>query len=115
MDKNKEPYLQIWQAVSSIPRGNVTTYGRIADLAGFKRAARYVGYALKQLPDGSEIPWHRVISSKGEIAFPKGSRQHRNQRKKLIDEGILFNGDKIDMHRFGWIIDLDSLLWKPEN
>lgn len=115
MEKNKDPYLQIWETVRSIPWGKVTTYGRIADLAGFKRAARYVGHALKQLPSGSDIPWHRVVNAKGEIAFPKSSRSYQIQRKKLLDEGVLFKGDKIDLQQHGWVIDLDYLLWKSKH
>ena len=63
---NADSYQRIYEAVKRIPRGRVATYGQIATLAGLDGHARQVGYALHSLPDGSDIPWHRVINAKGE-------------------------------------------------
>ncbi|MCG8316271.1 MAG: MGMT family protein [Pseudomonadales bacterium] len=65
--------LLIVQTVASIPAGKVASYGTIARLCGYATYARYVGTVLKQLPADTRLPWHRVINSKGEIAFPAGS------------------------------------------
>jgi len=104
---------RIWQAICDIPSGNVASYGQIADIAGIPRGARQVGYALRQLPRGREVPWQRVITSTGRIAFEAGSRQFREQAKRLRAEGVIIKNGRVDMHRFRWQPDLDELLWKP--
>ena len=93
---------RVWSIVHGIPRGKVTSYGVIAKLAGLPRGARLIGRILGQLPEGSSLPWHRVVNSRGEISFPAGSAQYREQRERLLQEGIAFRNDKIDLKKFGW-------------
>jgi methylated-DNA-protein-cysteine methyltransferase related protein len=93
---------RVWRIVHGIPRGQVTSYGAVAKLAGLPRGARLIGRILAQLPEGSALPWHRVVNSRGGISFPAGSARYREQRERLIDEGVEFNHDKIDLKRFGW-------------
>ncbi|THK40538.1 MGMT family protein [Methylophaga sp. SB9B] len=92
----------IWQVVALIPEGKVATYGQIAILCGYPSHARYVGTTLKQLPDDSELPWHRVINAKGEIAFPVGSAAFQRQKSLLQTEGIEFNSNKINLSKYRW-------------
>ncbi|MDQ3283053.1 MAG: MGMT family protein, partial [Acidobacteriota bacterium] len=61
-------YERIWSVVRRIPRGRVATYGQIAELADLEGPARQVGYALHNLPEPSDVPWHRVINARGEIS-----------------------------------------------
>lgn len=93
---------RVWRIVHGIPRGQVASYGAIAKLAGLPRGARLIGRILGQLPEGSSLPWHRVVNSRGEISFPAGSAQYREQRERLMQEGIAFRHDKIDLKKFGW-------------
>jgi alkylated DNA nucleotide flippase Atl1 len=65
----------ILAVVRSIPRGRVTTYGAVAARAGLPRRARLVGKVLSGLPDGSRVPWHRVIAAGGRI--PSRKDRHR--------------------------------------
>ena len=104
---------RIWATVSDIPEGAVASYGQIAEIAGIPRGARQVGYALRQLPTNSEVPWHRVITSSGRIAFEKGSRAYNRQSKRLIMEDVVILEGRIDMQKYRWQPDLDELLWKP--
>ncbi len=104
---------RIWQTVSDIPQGNVASYGQIAGIAGIPRGARQVGYALGQLPRGHTLPWHRVITSSGRIAFDAGSRPYKEQVKRLKMEGVTVQGGRVDMSKYRWLPDLDELLWKP--
>jgi methylated-DNA-protein-cysteine methyltransferase-like protein len=106
-----ERYQRIWRAVGAIPYGRVATYGWIAELAGFPRQARQVGYALHNLPAHSPVPWQRVINAKGMISFPLGSEPHRLQRDLLLAEGIIFQGQRIDLQRFGWRPTVDEAVW----
>ena len=111
-----ERYQRIWQTVGKIPSGNVSTYGEIATRAGLPGRARLVGTALKNVPDGLKIPWHRVVNARGELSFPHGSDGYLRQRSKLNDEGVEFHHHRIDLKKFGWrqdVVTLDELLWKP--
>jgi methylated-DNA-protein-cysteine methyltransferase-like protein len=94
---------QVWQVVVMIPRGMVATYGQVASLAGLPGGARRVGRILSQLPDGTRIPWHRVVNASGGISLPPGSAEQRRQRSRLRAEGIVFTkGGRIPLGRFGW-------------
>ena len=93
---------QIWLVVSKIPQGCVATYGQVAELAGLPRQARAVGSILSQLPRGSDLPWHRVINSRGELSFPLDSNKYQEQKSRLEQEGIEFTGDKISLATYGW-------------
>jgi len=95
----------IWRIVHSIPAGKVASYGAVAKHAGLPRGARLVGRALANLPEGSMLPWHRVINSRGTISFPQGSPQYREQRERLLAEGIVFRNEKIDRRQFAWLSD----------
>ena len=81
---------RIWQVVALIPSGKVATYGDIARQAGLPGAARRVGRALKYLPKGTAIPWHRVINAQGRISFPDDSASKYTQRERLEAEGLVF-------------------------
>lgn len=78
----------IWDAVAQIPLGAVSTYGDVARAAGLPGRARQAGYALKHLPTGFHLPWHRVIGSGGRIVFARGSRAFREQERRLRAEGV---------------------------
>lgn len=109
MLKNDE---KIWKTVASIPYGQVATYGQVADLSGLGRAARRVGPALRNAPDQLELPWHRVINAAGKISLPPDTRGYRQQRKRLLAEGILVKGNRVNLKQFQWQPSLDELLWK---
>jgi methylated-DNA-protein-cysteine methyltransferase-like protein len=94
---------RIWTVVRRIPRGKVATYGQVAAIAGFDGHARQVGYALAALPQGSDVPWHRVVNSLGEISRRSGGDSHELQRMLLEAEGIeLDESGRIDLRRFRW-------------
>jgi methylated-DNA-protein-cysteine methyltransferase-like protein len=109
--------VRILDAVRRIPRGCVSTYGTIAQVAGLARRARLVGTVLRQTPASPDLPWQRVINASGQISFPKGSDAYQRQRRKLEAEGVEFRGGRVDLDRFGWPArdrDLDALLWKMD-
>ena len=104
---------RIWASIRDIPEGSVASYGQIAEIAGILRGARQVGYALRHLPGGSDVPWFRVIQASGKIAFPSGSRAFEEQARRLLREDVAIVNGRIDMRRYRWRPDLDELLWKP--
>ena len=94
---------QVYVLVRCIPQGHVATYGWIAHLLGQPHAARTVGWALRGVPEGRDIPWHRVVNAAGRISIadPQGAAE---QRGRLEGEGVTFDPNgSIDMCRFGWI------------
>lgn len=96
-------YEKIYDTVLRIPKGRVASYGRIARMVGC--GPRQVGYAMGTIPDGLEVPWHRVVNSQGKVS-PRGDGGSDNeQRRRLLAEGVIFNNNgKIDFERFGWHI-----------
>ncbi|MFU9138346.1 MGMT family protein [Erwinia tasmaniensis] len=92
---------RIWQIVAAIPTGKVATYGDIARMAGSPRAARQVGGVLKRLPEGSTLPWFRVINSTGAISLT-GDDLAR-QREALLRDGIEVSQEgKVSLRRYRW-------------
>jgi methylated-DNA-protein-cysteine methyltransferase-like protein len=95
-DRDESPALQaIWDVVARIPRGRASTYGDVARAAGLPGRARQAGYALKHAPDGMHLPWHRVVSAGGKIAFPPGTRVHREQTRLLRSEGVTVTNGRV--------------------
>lgn len=85
-----------------IPAGKVATYGQIAALAGFPRHARQVGYAMRDLPPGSDLPWHRVLNARGEVSARAAVGWEDVQRDLLEQEGIELAREHVDLARYGW-------------
>jgi methylated-DNA-protein-cysteine methyltransferase-like protein len=104
----------ILAVVADVPRGRVTTYGAVAERAGWPRRARLVGKVLSGLPEGSDVPWHRVVAAGGRIAFPPGSSSHLRQVERLAGEGVEVRMGRVDLASHGWRGgrgDLDRYLW----
>ena len=78
----------IWNVVSSIPRGQVSTYGAVARAAGLPGRARQAGFALRVAPEELNLPWHRVLGAGGRIVFPPSSRHYKEQARRLRAEGV---------------------------
>jgi methylated-DNA-protein-cysteine methyltransferase-like protein len=96
-------YARIYAVVKRIPRGCVATYGQVATLAGLDGHARQVGYALHNLPDGIDIPWHRVINARGEVSPRTTSDSHELQRMLLEEEDVEFSLDgRVALKKFRW-------------
>ena len=99
METKHRQFSQVYEQVRQIPHGHVATYGQIAFMLGWQFGARTVGWALRALPAGSDVPWHRVVNAKGGISLHDGTRQ----RQLLEAEGVEFDDTgKIDLARFGW-------------
>ena len=105
-DPSQSKRAGIYSVVALIPRGRVTTYGRIAALAGMPGQARQVGYALAALEGDMDVPWHRVINARGEISKRSSVEAEQRQRSLLEGEGIGFDSaGRVSLSRFGWPLD----------
>ncbi len=94
----------IHAVVRRIPRGMVATYGQVAALAGVPGLARRVGSALFALPEGSTVPWHRVVNAAGELSVARvDAGTALVQRQRLEREGVTFDArGRVDLARHGW-------------
>jgi methylated-DNA-protein-cysteine methyltransferase-like protein len=99
---------QVWQVARQIPFGKVATYGQIARMiptpdgveakSYLSLGPRWTGSAMAKCPD--DVPWQRVINSKGEISPRPGAEE---QRRLLEEEGVEFDArGRVDLVRFGW-------------
>lgn len=92
-------YERVYDLVRLIPRGQVATYGQIADYID-GCTPRMVGYALFALAADSDVPWQRVVNAAGGISPRPGSGR---QRERLVAEGVVFSAaGRIDLRRYGW-------------
>lgn len=93
---------RVWQVVALIPAGRISTYGEIAEMAGLGRGARLVGRVMSRLPQGTTLPWHRVINASGRISLPAGSPGYAEQRRRLEDEGVVFIKGRASLRQYRW-------------
>lgn len=103
----------IWEVVSTIPQGQVMSYGEVARAAGFPRHARMVSRAMSR--SGTLLPWHRVIRSDRSLAFPIESEHYHQQKGLLLAEGSVILNGKVRPAEIDTPEDLDALIWGPEN
>lgn len=93
---------RVYAYLKTIPKGKVTTYGRIAAYLGNKSFARAVGSILHDNPDPSQYPCHRVVNSKGRVAENYAFGGAAAQRKRLESEGIVFESNgMVDLAKYG--------------
>ncbi len=86
--RNDSFFQRVYRCVESIPRGKVSTYGRIAEACGCPRASRAVGTALHMNPQPGRIPCHRVVNREGHLAPAFAFGGTDAQRKLLESEGV---------------------------
>lgn len=91
---------QVIHIISSIPEGKVMTYGQIAKEAGSPRAARQIVRILHSMSRKYQLPWHRVVNSRGEIAL-QDDEGASLQRMLLEAEGVYIGlGGGIDLQQY---------------
>jgi methylated-DNA-protein-cysteine methyltransferase related protein len=95
-------------AIRAIPPGTVTSYGALANAAGFPGRARLVARILSD-GDTPGLPWHRVLRASGQIAFPPDSAAFAEQAQRLRAEGVAVTGGRVKLRKSE--LDLDALLW----
>ena len=74
--------------VASIPEGRLASYGQVALLAGFPQRPRQVGMVLSGLPEGTDLPWHRVVNARGYVPSRGRWWGAMEQIGRLREEGI---------------------------
>ena len=93
---------KIYDVVRQIPKGTVATYGQVAALAGNKRWARVVGYALHVNPDPENIPCYRVVTKDGRVSEAFAFGGSNRQIELLEADGIRFRDGHVIMEEYQW-------------
>jgi methylated-DNA-protein-cysteine methyltransferase-like protein len=105
------PEQRILAAVRAIPRGQVAAYGEVARRAGLPGRARLAAKVLSGNTD-PDLPWHRVLRADGRIAFPAGSKEHREQARRLKAEGVKVDKGRVLIAASAGF-DMDAEVWAP--
>ena len=100
--EQKNSYEKIYDIVKQIPRGTVATYGQVAALAGNKRWARVVGYALHVNPDPERIPCYRVVNREGRVSEAFAFGGENRQIGLLEADGIEVKDGCVDLSKYQW-------------
>jgi methylated-DNA-protein-cysteine methyltransferase related protein len=80
--------------IRSVPRGKVSTYGKVAAAAGYPLYHRAVAQLLRKQAL-NHLSWQRIVGAGGEIKL-RGEAA-AEQRLRLTMEGVRFSGKRVDM------------------
>jgi methylated-DNA-protein-cysteine methyltransferase related protein len=80
--------------IRSVPKGKVSTYGKVASAAGYPLYHRAVARLLRIEPFHG-LPWQRIVGAGGEIKL-RGEAA-AEQRLRLGMEGVKFRGKRVNM------------------
>lgn len=94
--------ISVWEALSLIPAGRVTSYSSIARYLNTK-ATRAVATAVGKNPNAPQVPCHRVVLADGKIGNYSGGQGVPTKLKYLADEGVKASNGKI--------VEFDKIFW----
>lgn len=92
--KNEQRDAAFLRIIRSVPKGKVSTYGKVATAAGYPLYHRAVARLLQKEALHS-VPWQRIVGAGGEIKL-RGEAA-AEQRLRLSMEGVKFRGKRVNM------------------
>ena len=97
---------RVYEILTEIPRGQVTTYKEVARLAG-TRAYRAIGQIISKNPNAPDVPCHRVVCFDGRLGGYAGGREKCSVKEELLAaEGVHVQNGKIrDVEKICWRSD----------
>ncbi len=98
-------FIDVIEVVKLIPKGRVTTYGRIAKYLGSVKSSRSVGWALNNIKLDDTIPAHRVVNRNGLLTGRSHFPNPDFMKNKLMTEGVLIDDN--------CIVNLNKYIWDP--
>jgi methylated-DNA-protein-cysteine methyltransferase-like protein len=99
-------FSKVYQVVTLIPYGRVTSYGAIAGYLGSRGSARMVGWAMNASHKSTvAIPAHRVVNRNGLLTGKSHFDGTDVMRQLLESEGIILQGDQI--------VNFKEVFWDP--
>lgn len=95
---------KVVRRVQAVPYGKVVSYGQIAESIYSPRSARQVGWVMRSLEMKADMPWWRVLNTKGIITIKGNIVNDAPTQKSLLEsEGIEVRSDytiDMDKHRY---------------
>ena len=91
---------RIIDVMMSLQPGEVTTYGDIADMAGYPKLSRLVGRILSTAD--ADVPWWRVVNAAGRLV----PGHEREQAEILLEEDVITNNGRVRSAPHGRFSDL---------
>jgi len=105
-DKKTSFFQKVFDVVSLIPYGKVTSYGAIAKYLGSAKSARLVGWAMNaSIKANKIIPAHRVVNRNGLLTGKHHFSGENMMQQLLENEGIPIINDQIQ--------NFDKYYWDP--
>jgi methylated-DNA-protein-cysteine methyltransferase-like protein len=100
---------RVIQIIRMIPQGRVASYGQVAAYAGLPRAAREVGWTLRDSKE--DMPWWRVLNNAGKISIDGNMSADKTLQRKLLEgDGIEVADDfTLDMEKYRWRLDTQTI------
>jgi len=88
---------KVYAATFKIPKGKVSTYGRIAKMIGNPKAYRAVANSLHKNPLFPVVACHRVVKEDGSFG---GDRKRAEGRcKHCEEEGVPIENNRVKMKK----------------
>src|SRR5580700_1557395 len=81
--------------IRSVPKGKVSTYGKVATAAGYPLYHRAVAQLLHK---DISLPWQRIVGAGGEIKLRGDAAVE--QRLRLTMEGVKFRSKRVNMQLY---------------
>lgn len=115
--KSSSVFSEVYKIVQQIPKGKVLTYGAISNKLNRRLSAQAVGWALNALPErptkssdssasqyhSGNVPWHRVINSKGGVSTSKRPDMPEDQQQNMLEaEGVRFVDCCVPLEKYYW-------------
>ena len=95
--KNEQRDDAFRRIIRSVPKGKVSSYGKVAAAAGYPLYHRAVARLLRNAPLQG-LPWQRIVGVGGEIKL-RGEAA-AEQRLRLTMEGVKFRGKRVNMELY---------------
>jgi len=93
--KNEPRDAAFRRVIRSVPKGKVSTYGRVAAAAGYPLYHRAVAQLLRR---DISLPWQRIVGAGGQIKLRGDAATE--QRLRLSMEGVNFRGKRVNMNLY---------------
>lgn len=99
-------FQDVYEVVSQIPKGKVTSYGAVAAYLGTKLSARMVGWAMNAAGTAKpKVPAQRVVNRNGMLTGKHHFATPTLMEELLKKDGVAVKNDTV--------IDFKKRFWDP--
>ncbi len=101
--KGESAWEMVYRIVRAVPKGRVTTYGRISEALGRRLSAAAVGWAMAVCP--GDVPWQRVVNAAGGFSTDRRAGGAPGLQAALLrKEGVrVMKNGALDLDRYVWV------------